>query len=239
MGVKRNPWTTAELDKLKELWGTMRDSEVAASIGKTISSIRIKATILNLRAQKGKRAGTRSGEVTSPWTKEEEMVLVKNVGLCSVFELMEMLPRRTRAGIESRCRKLGFSPTQGTFTRLGIERETGYDWRQIRRAKDAIGQVWKRYGIRKYIITEDQLDDIIEYLKNETTKWSKQWDLDGCRQCGVSGTADSDRHSGDGLCKKHWDKRRYVRKTVSKSLLDGKLSPLTIDIWKSIPKKHS
>ena len=236
MNIKRTLWTAEQIVKLRELWGTMRDAEVAKAVGKTLSSVRLKATNLKLREEKGKRAGTRSGAITQPWTKAEEMILIKNVGLLSIFELMEILPSRTRAAIESRCRKLGMAPTQGTFTRCGIERDTGYDWRQIRRARDALGQTWKRYGVRKYIITEDQLDDITEYLKHEPTKWSKRWNLDACRVCGTNGTSDSERHSGDGLCKSDWDKRRYVRKSTVHSLKSNKLKVLTEQSWEELTR---
>ncbi len=198
----RSHWTDDESRLLRSLWGTLKDQDVANRLGKTISCVRTKATSMNLREEKGKRAGTQSGEVTHPWSKDEEKILFRNVGHSSIFELMEMLPSRTRASIESRCRRLGFSPTQGTLTRCGIERETGYDWRQIKRARDALGQSWKRYGVRKYIISEDQVNDITEYLKTESRQWSRSWNLDHCRKCPSAGTSDRERHSGDGLCKK-------------------------------------
>lgn len=234
---RRGAWTEVEVSRLRDIWGTVKDAEVAKDLGKTVSGVRLKATALKLREEKGKRAGTRSGEVTYPWSKLEEMLLLKNVGHSSIFELMELLPNRTRASIESRCRRLGFSPTQGTFTRCGIERETGYDWRQIRRARDAIGQVWKRYGVRKYIISEEQVDDIIEWLKNETKKWSKQWNLDACCECSASGTSERERHSGDGRCKRCWDKRRYIRNLTIKLLNHRRLEKLTSDTWNKYKTK--
>lgn len=230
-------WTDEQLARLQDIWGTMKDADVAAALGKTISSVRLKATTLKLREQKGKRAGTRSGAVTSPWSRDEEMVLIKNVGHSSIFELIDMLPGRTRAAIESRCRRLGFTPTQGTFTRCGIERKTGYDWRQIKRAKDALGQVWKRYGIRKYIISEEQYDEIIEYLRDEPQKWSKLWNLDACIKCGTSGRSERERHSGDGLCKADWDARRYKRGVALKSIIDGRVVPLTKESWLELTSK--
>lgn len=198
----RSHWTDEELTKLRDIWGTMRDADVAQALGKTISVVRFKATSLKLREEKGLRAGCRPGRITYPWTREEDLVLIKNVGHLSIFELLELLPRRNRVAAERRCYELGFSPTQGTYTRGKIERDTGYDWRQIRRARDAIGQVWKRYGIRKYMISFEQVQDIIEYLRTEKRKWSMQYDLDNCIKCKTSGTGERDRHSGDGFCKR-------------------------------------
>ncbi len=232
---KRVTWTDAESARLREIWGTIKDADVAKELGKSLSSVRIRATVLNLREEKGKRAGTQSGDITLPWSKEEEMLLIKNVGHSSVFELMEMLPNRTRAAIESRCRRLGFSPTQGTFTRCGIERETGYDWRQIKRARDAVGQSWKRYGVRKYIISEEQVFEITEYLRTETRKWSKSWNLDACRVCNASGASERDRHSGDGLCKKclTGDARIFV-KNIGLMRIDEMLGAGEFEVWSGV-----
>jgi len=228
---QRLRWTPEEEALLRKLWGTQRDSELAERLGKTIKSVRSKATEMNVRAEKGRRTVCRSGRTAYPWLPEEDLVLVKNVGHLNIFELLELLPRRNRLAIERRCYELGFSPTQGTHTRLQIERDTGYDWRQIQRARDALGQVWKRYGTRKYMITFDQVQDIIEYLKTETRKWSLHYDLDGCRLCGASGDEDRTRHSGDGLCKRCWDFRRHGRVQVVDALRKGRVMILTEEIW--------
>jgi hypothetical protein len=224
-------WTDREEKLLRDLWGTCRDSQIAATLGKTVSSVRFKAGAMGLREEKGRRAGCRPGRVTYPWNKDEDLILMKNVGHLNIFELMEQLPRRNRLAIERRCYELGFSPTQGTYTRLHIERETGYDWRQIKRARDALGQNWKRYGFRKYMITFDQVQEITEYLRDEKRKWSLQYGLDKCRACGASGDAERDRHSGDGLCKRCWDFRRHTREAVLLSIERGKSVILTEDIW--------
>jgi len=228
---KRSRWTSDEEDRLRELWGTRRDSEVAAILGKTVQAVRAKATDLNVRDDKGKRVGCRPGRITYPWSKDEDLVLMKNVGHMSIFELMDQLVRRNRLAIERRCYELGFSPTQGTYTRLQIERETGYDWRQIQRARDAIKQTWKRYGLRKYMITFDQVQEIISYLRTEKRKWSLHYDLDHCRLCGASGNDERTRHSGDGLCKRCWDFRRHNRSQIIDSLDKKRVTILTEEIW--------
>lgn len=229
---RRSSWTDDELSRLRELWGTMRDADVARALNKTVSVVRFKASILKLREEKGRRAGCRPGRVTYPWSREEDLVLVKNVGHLSIFELLDMLPRRNRVAIERRCYELGYSPTQGTYTRGKIERETGYDWRQIRRARDAIGQIWKRYGLRKYMITEDQVQEIVEYLRIEKRKWSRQYNIDNCIQCGTSGTGERERHSGDGLCKRCWDRRRHQRTWILSAFRKGRPTPLSPVVWR-------
>lgn len=234
MRGKRSSWTELELAKLKDLWGTMRDADLAMALGKTISMVRFKATVLKLREEKGRRAGCRPGRVTYPWSKIEDLVLVKNVGHMSIFELMQELPRRNREAIERRCYELGFTPTQGTYTRGKIERDTGYDWRQIRRARDALGQEWKRYGLRKYMISDEQVQDIIEYLRTETRKWSKRYNLDQCVVCGTNGDGERERHSGDGLCKRCWDRRRHMRNRIVESFQRGRFVMLTPELWQKL-----
>jgi len=231
-GSRKHRWTDAEIATLRDLWGTQGDEQLAEVLGKTTKAIRSKATELKLRDSAGLRTSCRSGRVSYPWRPDEDLVLVKNVGHLSIFELMHLLPRRNRLAIERRCYELDFSPTQGTSTRLQVERETGYDWRQIQRARDALGQVWKRYGTRKYMISFDQVQDIIEYLRTETRKWSLCYGLDACRLCGISGTEERTRHSGDGLCKKCWDFRRHGRTQMLNMLSRGKVLVLTERLWR-------
>lgn len=175
----------------------------------------------------------KKSRINRPWQPSEDLVLIKNVGHLSIFELQNLLPRRNRLAIERRCYELDFSPTQGTCTRLQVERETGYDWRQLQRAREALKQNWKRYGTRKYMISSDQVEDIIEYLRTETRKWSLHYNLDACRMCSVSGFDDSARHAGDGLCKKCWDFRRHNRTQMINSLRKGKMITLSETIWRT------
>lgn len=231
---RRSVWTEEELKKIEELWGTMKDADLASLLGKTVSMVRFKATKLGLREKKGKRAGCIKGKVTYPWSKDEDRILVSNIGQLSIFELMSLLPKRNREAIERRCYEMGYSPAQGTYTRAMIEKETGYDWRQVKRAKEALNQTWKRYGIRKYMITDDQRIDIIEYLKNEKRKWARHYDLDACIKCGASGSSERERHSGDGLCKRCWDARRHKRKKIINDLISGRYNIVTNDFWNKV-----
>lgn len=232
-GHRCSKWADGEIAKLTELWGTMRDADVAEALGKTVSMVRFKAGTLGLRQLKGRRAGCRPGRVTYPWSKEEDLILVKNIGHLNIFELMDLLPRRNRVAIERRCYELGFAPTQGTYTRSKIERDTGYDWRQIRRARDSLGQTWKRWGKRKYMISFDQVEEIVEWLKNERRQWSREYGIDCCVQCGASGDGERERHSGDGLCKRCWDSRRHERTWIVRAFQRGQNMVLTPGLWLS------
>ena len=235
---RRIPWSNEELESLRELWGTMRDAEVAAALSKTVSVVRFKAGKMGLREEKGRRAGCRPGRIAYPWNKSEDLVLVKNVGHMSIFELMDILSRRNRVAIERRCYELGYTPTQGTYTRARIERETGYDWRQIRRARDATGQVWKRYGTRKYMISFDQVQEIIEYLKNEKRKWARHYNLDRCVKCNGTGDGDREKHAGEGMCKRCYDARRHARAWVVRAFIADRHIELTEELWQEYFKEE-
>ena len=227
--TKKSIWTESEISKVRELWGTMKNVDLAVSVGKTISALTYLATKLNLRQEKGYRAGGCKHIPCRRWTNREHKILIDSIGHLSTSEIEKRLPGRSWHSIETKCYDLGYSTTQGTFSCAMIEKETGYDWRQIKRARDRLGQTWKRYGKRKFIITEDQRDDIIEYLKCEVKKWSIKYDLDACIKCGASGLGPRDSHAGDGLCKRCVDARRYERHRIVELLKNNQLVEISIE----------
>ena len=81
------------------------------------------------------------------------------------------------------------------------------------------------------MITFDQVQEIIGYLKTEKRKWSLHYDLDECRLCKASGSDERTRHSGDGLCKRCWDFRRHNRSQILDSLKKKRVTILTEEIW--------
>jgi hypothetical protein len=226
---KSNRWSDEDKKTIRELWGTCKNAELAKILNKTVSSVNYQATVLNLRQEKGYRSGGRAGIACRRWTNREQKILIDSIGHLSIVDIEKRLPGRTRSSIETKCNQLGYCATQGSFSRADIERDTGYDWRQIKRARTALRQEWKRYGKRKFIVTEDQRDDIVEYLKEETNKWCKKYNLDGCINCGATGTATKERHAGDGLCKKCLDHRRYDRAQIIKHLENNKLVEICFD----------
>ena len=81
------------------------------------------------------------------------------------------------------------------------------------------------------MISFDQVQEIVEWLRDETRKWSREYNLDCCVGCGANGANDTERHSGDGLCKQCRDDRRHKRGRVHRSFRDGFYIPLTREVW--------
>ena len=85
--------------------------------------------------------------------------------------------------------------TRGAYTLRSLMRETGYTRKQLVRAQYALNQKWKRSGPRGYfLVTEDQRDDILEWLKHDY--WCRPKHLYACMWCGGSRRP----HYSAGLC---------------------------------------
>lgn len=139
------------------------------------------------------------------WTKREEMILLDSLGAIGVKALIKKL-KRTRNAIDSKIRRL-LGPsglTQGTYTLRAISEFTGYDTRMLKRARNALGQKWKRTSPKgRYLITEDQFSEIKDWLVGGY--WSNKAHLYRCIWCGIKEEA----HHSRGLCKKCHDKYAY------------------------------
>ena len=48
----RNPWSKSEIGLLKKLYRKMSTADVASELGRTVSSVQAKATVLGLRKTK-------------------------------------------------------------------------------------------------------------------------------------------------------------------------------------------
>lgn len=72
--------------------------------------------------------------------------------------------------------------TRGTYTVNRLARDTGFSKSHLYRARNALRQKWKRLGPRgAHIITEEQVQDILEWLKHDY--WSKSKRLYCCAGC--------------------------------------------------------
>lgn len=149
----------------------------------------------------------------TPWTKQEDNVLIENADSAYITS---KLPGRSLEAIRKRARELGFFLFQGTWTLQKICRETGYNWKQVQRAKKSLKQAWKKESGGKssrFVIQDWQVDAIVEFLANEKTPfcgtrrdgtpfpksaWSTHFDR--CQRCGTQGTKTTQRHAGRGLC---------------------------------------
>jgi len=150
------------------------------------------------------------------WTTGEDKRLYMLVGGYSLDKIAEMLGRSERS-IRHRAEALNLKLREGSVTLHGLCKSSGYDWRQIRRAKSALKQVWARSSHRDtaradgkggtwFVITDEQAEALIDYLANEKAppqRWAKG--LDRCIKCRRSNRP----HCGLGLCSACYQRRKY------------------------------
>lgn len=152
------------------------------------------------------------------WTKKEEQVLLQGAGVYGVgwFQLRvgdsyewEGAPAgRSAAALYSKARRLygGGGLTRGAYSLRAVALKSGYSYSQIRRAMEALGQKWKRTRNTRgsYLIYEEQVDDLMEWLKKDC--WAKSSRLYCCAWC----STESRPHKAVGLCVRcyaRWAKR--------------------------------
>lgn len=155
------------------------------------------------------------------WTKGEISILEQLVGNASYSTLQKRLQGRSLESIKKKARQLGFTLSRGTWTLNRVMQETGYNWKQIYRARDVLNQYWRRatetkakHG--KFLITDEQALEIMDYLKREhypftsrygqpTLRWSRYHTI--CSSC----KSTKRPHYGRGMCESCWkrDRRLY------------------------------
>lgn len=85
--------------------------------------------------------------------------------------------------------------TRGAYTLNAVIEYSGYSRTQILRAQKALKQKWRRTSARgSYLISDEQLEDILEWLKHDY--WCSQKRLYACVWC----TGEAKRHYALGLC---------------------------------------
>jgi len=94
--------------------------------------------------------------------------------------------------------------TRGSYTLHHVMQATNYSRTQILRARDALGHKWKRMRVRgNYIITEEQVDEMVEWLKHD------YWDKDQHLYCCLGCQTEKRTAFGLGLCGRcYWRYRR-------------------------------
>lgn len=156
------------------------------------------------------------------WTKKEDAEMLRLLEKWPASEVAKRL-QRTRLAVECRVRDLGFKLQQGKFSLTGLCEETGYTQAQIKRAAQSLGQKWRRErrgtrthrrgkpvrrwtartdgkGGPRWLITEDQITEILEWLRNppptpeRPRRWSRKFDC-----CVVCRTTEL-QHYSRGRC---------------------------------------
>ena len=103
---------------------------------------------------------------------------------------------RSVSAIRSKACRMGLGGLgRGSMTLAELVEATGYSRTQLLRAQYALSQKWKRTGPRgPYLITEDQKEDLMEWLKHDY--WCKAKHLYVC----VWYSGSNRRHYSAGLC---------------------------------------
>lgn len=150
------------------------------------------------------------------WTKEESARLMRLVGESTAQELVAEFPGKSWQAIKAKARRLGFSPFQGSWTLTRMIEETGYNWKQLGKAREALGQVWaesgaprsaKRGGHRpRFVITDEQVQELLAHLATATRRrWGTSRDgastWDCCQVCGATGGTPMAEHDYGGWCR--------------------------------------
>jgi hypothetical protein len=156
------PWTEKEEAELREYAKTMTKKEIASKLGRTCHSITLKLGALFIRARSEKPR----------WSKDEDQELMR---LSEKYSPLTIAKKMTRSypSIKERMISLGIKAFNGTYSAKAAAEYTGYAVSQLERARDAVGQTWKKQPhswTKRYVITEEQLEELCEWLKNETWK---------------------------------------------------------------------
>ena len=151
------------------------------------------------------------------WTKFEERMLLQGVGVNGIKWFQKRINKDGRSvdSIRSKARRLFEAGlAKGSYSLLRACRDTGYHSSQFFRAREALGQKWKRTSKKgTYLIYEEQFLELIDFLRHDY--WSKYHRLYNCLWCGTSNMD----HKGQGLCVRCYNK--YVRQLNLKKLPVG------------------
>jgi len=150
--------------------------------------------------------GKRKSKKPEPWSDTSVRVLFDGIGIAGVRWFKTRCSRSYWAVYAKASRLYGKGGlTRGSYTLWEIAQRTGYNREQIKRAQSALNQKWKRLGpIGAHLITEEQVEDILEWLKHDF--WSKAKKLYGCQWCATT----TRPHVGRGLCSRCYRRHIYL-----------------------------
>ena len=177
------------------------------------------------------------------WSKEENDILLNLIGTSTYPSIKKQLPGRSLEAIKRQALRLGHPLYQGTVTLNQIIRETGYNWKQLERAKEALNQHWMRAtgrGRSRFLIKGEQLIELIEYLKREpypfTSRfgsprltWSRYHKI--CLGCSSTNRP----HYGHGYCEACWKRKTRAAKKNGRVAQLGERLVCTQEVAGSMP----
>jgi hypothetical protein len=156
------------------------------------------------------------------WTRAEDRHLILGIGAYGWSWFHEKLPARTRDEMKERARRLFGTGelTRGTYTLDSLTERTGYHRTQLLRARNAVGQKWRRTCPGgAYLISEEQMEELCSWLQHDY--WQKSLQLYCCAWCGT----DERPHHGGGLCHPCYQRgRRIARHWMLPMTISGKMA---------------
>jgi hypothetical protein len=150
-------WTEQDFALLKNQAGQIPATEIARLTGRSLRAVKSKAQM----------HGISLAYHLHTWSEKDLNYLHWNVGTSTLDELTEG-SGRPRNSVKQKLYDLGLKPLSEKYTLTRAVEETGYDYTQLRSAKKALGQTWRRarhHATFRYVISDDQLEDCCEWLK--------------------------------------------------------------------------
>lgn len=134
------------------------------------------------------------------WSAEENEILLRGISHYGHRWMLRNLPGRTLSACCNQANRLGYQFHDGRKSLRQVERETGYNFKQLRRAIDALRKKGRSFAISggkevpHFFLSEADEDAITEWLREETPPWSR--DHPACTRCQKTDSP----HNYGGLC---------------------------------------
>lgn len=154
-------WTEEERAFLKESAGKLSLKEMAAALGRSRAAV----NTYGLKMKFWERTRTRER-----WTKSE-LFLLQDYATIMPPPLIARRMHRPLGSVKSMLGHMGVKTMTDCVSLRQAEQSTGYDRKQLARARSALGMKWRRapgnFGMKRYLITSEQLDTLCDYLRDE------------------------------------------------------------------------
>ncbi len=151
------------------------------------------------------------------WTAEDIKLLKRWIGRQPIDRLAEVL-RRTPNAIWCKAYQLNLVIANYSYSLTDLIYDTGYNWKQIKKAKDELRQIWKpeqKQGAgSRYYVSKEQKEELLRHLakpglkRKDAMYWAPKFHISSCLHCGTK----ERKHHSHGLCEKCL--KRVVRHTI-------------------------
>lgn len=181
------------------------------------------------------------------WTKEDVYFLKRHIGKKSICWIAEHLERSPNA-IRCKANDLKIAASDRYSSLQAIIRETGYNRKQLLKAKQELGQQWEWLETAvaggRFKITDDQREELLNWLARPgpkyssppgpepRTTWEPYLNITNCLHCGTNGRKPNQKHKALGLCHSCWSK-------LQRNKTKHRRHKLLINYWKLAAKNEA